>query len=211
MQQDKYSIIIPSNNFPLAQQAKNSLQGIECEIFNGKNYPSFAKLINDCILSAKEEIVIIVNHKIRANFLHIDKMKYLIAKNYALVCLQNFHLFGFKKDLIRKIGFFDERFLGGGSEDADFIRRLIEAGLAWYDEVGVPVINLKSTWNGKVGEEMLKKKWEEKNGTFKRLLPEENYDYNLGEYKGSTFLSLEHTILSKTNADYFNSIGFKFK
>ena len=48
----------------LAQQAKNHLFGFPVSIFNGTGYPSYAKLINNCILSTKEEIVIIVNHKI---------------------------------------------------------------------------------------------------------------------------------------------------
>ena len=61
---------------------------------------------------AKEEIVIIMNHKIRAKPLDIWKMVKLIYEGYGLVCMRNFYFYGFKKDLIRKIGFFDERYIG---------------------------------------------------------------------------------------------------
>lgn len=205
----KYSIIIPSHNPTLAQQTKNCLWGLESTIFDGKGYPSYAKLINECILSAKEEIVIIVNHKIRAMPLDIYKMIHLISKGYGLVCMRNFYFYGFKKDLIRKVGFFDERFLGGGCEDADLIRRLIENNIGWYDSVETPLIIMPTSWDQSKAYEHFYKKW--KDGKLERLMSDEKYNYNIGEYKNSIFLGLEYTILSKTNEDYFNSINFKFK
>jgi len=205
----KYSIIIPSNNFKLAEKAKECLIGFPIKIFDGTNYPSYAKLINDCIIDADEEIVIIVNHKLRPNAMHIYKMIELIHKKYGLVCMRNFHFYGFKKDLIRKIGFFDERYIGGGCEDADLIRRLIENNIGWYDSVEVPVLSIHSTWDQTKAYDFFYKKW--KDGKLERLIPDEKYDYDIGEYKGANFLGLEHTILSKTNRDYFNSIEFKFK
>ena len=205
----KYSIIIPSHNSTLAQQAKNCLWGLDVSIFNGQNYPSYAKLINDCILSAKEEIVIIVNHKIRATPLDIYKMVYLINKGFGLVCMRNFYFYGFKKDLIRKVGFFDERFIGGGCEDADLIRRLIENNIGWYDSVETPLIIIPTSWDQFKAYKFFAKKW--KNYGLQRLLPDEEIKYDLGYFQGSKFLTLDNTVLSKTNEDYFNSINFKFK
>jgi hypothetical protein len=205
----KYSIIIPSNDTKLAQQAKDCLQGMDVNIFNGTNYPSYAKLINDCILSAENEIVIIVNHKLRPNATHIFKMVNLIHQGYGLVCMRNFYFYGFKKDLIRKVGFFDERYLGGGCEDADLIRRLIENNIGWYDSVETPLIIMPTSWDQTKAYEHFYKKW--KNGKLERLLPDEKYGYDLGTSQKSEFLDLTYTILSKTNEDYFNSINFKFK
>jgi len=204
-----YSIIIPSHNMILAQQAKSYLSGFPVSIFNGTGYPSYAKLINNCILSTKEEIVIIVNHKIRATSLDIFKMINLIHKKYGMVCMRNFYFYGFKKDLIRKIGFFDERFIGGACEDSDIVRRMIENNIGWYDSVEVPLIIQKTSWDQSKAYKFFYKKW--KDGGLERLLPDEKYDYNLGEYKGAKFLELEHTVLSKTNEDYFKKINFKFK
>jgi len=205
----KYSIIIPSNDQFLAQQAKNSVKGFPVKIFKGDNYPSYAKLINDCILSAEEEIVIILNHKIRATAIDIWKMVKLIHAGYGLVCMRNFYFYGFKKDLIRKVGFFDERFIGGGCEDSDLIRRLIENNIGWYDSVETDLIIKPSTWDQTKAYEFFNLKW--KDLGLERLLPDEIYNYDIGEYKGAKFLDLTHTVLSKTNEDYFNSINFKFK
>ena len=204
------SIIVPSNRPDLAVQAKKCLSGnFEVIIHDGANYPSFSKLINDCIVEAKHEIVIIVNHKIRAHVNHILKMIDLLNTGYGLVCLQNFHFFGFKKDLIRKIGFFDERFLGGGYEDADFVRRLIENNIGFYDSTETMVLEMRSSWDKSRAESWFYQKW--KDGKLERLVSDETYDYDIGSSRGSTFLDLSHTVLSKTNADYFNSIYFNFK
>ena len=124
-----YSIIIPSHDMTLANQAKNCINEFPVTIFKGDNYLSYAKLINDCIMIANEEIVIIMNHKIRASFLDINKMLYLINKGYGLVCMRNFYFYGFKKDLIRKVGFFDERFIGSWYEDTFFGAKLVSLGL----------------------------------------------------------------------------------
>jgi len=201
----KYSIIIPSHNRILAQEAKNCLGNLPVTIFDGTGYPSFSKLINDCIIYAENEIVIIVNHKIRANALHIDEMLNLINKGYGMVCLQNFHFFGFKKDLIRKLGFWDERFVGGNFEDSDYVRRMIAANIGWYDSVGVEVLQMRSTWNAKLAIKFFYKKWN--NGGLERLLPDEEYDYDIGEYQGAEFLDLTHTVLSKSNEDYFKGLA----
>ena len=203
----KYEIIIPSNNSTLAQQTLNCVKGFPVKVFKGDNYPSYAKLINDCILSAEEEIVIILNHKIRATAIDIWKMVDLLHRGYGLVCLRNFYFYGFKKDLIRKVGFFDERYIGGGCEDSDFINRLIENNIGWYDSTETPVVQLKSTWNSIKALEFHYQKWD----VLTRLKQDEIYNYNIGEYKETKFLDLSHTILSKTNQDYFNYINFKFK
>ena len=206
-----YSIfILTHGNSPFAQQAKNCLPGFDIIIFDGTGYSGYSKIINSCIMQAKKEIIIIINHKIRATPLHIFKMVNLLCQGYALVCLQNFHFWGFKKDLIRKIGFWDERFIGAQFEDSDFIRRLIENNIGWYDSTETFVIQQKNSWidNSKAIEHFYKK-W--KDGKLERLLPEENYKYDIGKYKGTKFLDLTHTILSKSNQDYFNSMNFKFK
>ena len=80
----RFEIIIPSHNMTLAQQAKNCLPGLPVKIFDGTGYPSYAKLINDCIMSTDKEIVIILNHKIRANILDI-----LANKNIMVIVIVN--------------------------------------------------------------------------------------------------------------------------
>ena len=205
-----YTIFITTHgNSSHAEKAKNCIVGFNAVIFDGTGYPTYSKLINDCIVSSKTEIVIIMNHKIRATALNVYNMLHLIHKGYGLVCMRNFFFYGFKKDLIRKIGFFDERFIGGGCEDSDLIRRLIENNIGWYDSTETPLLIMKSGWDQTKAYEFFAKKW--KNYGLERLLPDEEMKYDLGPYQGAAFLGLEHTILSKSNEDYFNSINFKFK
>jgi len=195
------SIIIPSHFMPLAKEAKDCLPGFDITIFNGKGYPSYSKLINDCILAAKEEIVIIMNHKIRPTSFHIHKIIELLNKGYGLVSLQNFYFYGFKKDLIRTIGFFDERFIGGGYEDADFGKRFIENDIALYIGVEAPLLRMKTTWNFDKSHEFYIKKWEETRTGWKRLLPDEKYDYDLGPMvnENNNWMPFKNSLLCKTS------------
>lgn len=204
----EYTALIPSNNETLAYQTKNCFPDDHVRIFWGHNYPSFSKLMNDCIMEAEHETVIIINHKIRGNMMHINKMLYLLNKGYGLVGLQNFRMFGFKKDLIRKIGWFDERFVGGCFEDSDFVRRIIEADIAWYDAREVPVMESACLWDSSKAKEHFYKKW--KDGEMERLMEDETYDYDIGPYQGTKFLPKSKTVLSKPNQDYYDSINYKF-
>jgi len=201
--------ILTHGNSTFPEQIKNSLEGFPIIIFKGDGYNCYSKIINDIIVSCKTEIVIIINHKLRPSVFDIYKMLHLIHKGYGLVSMRNFYFFGFKKDLIRKIGFFDERF-NAGNEDSDFVRRVINNNIAWYDSIETPLIIMKTSWGDQSqSRDFFLTKW--KDGKMERLIEDEKYNYDIGEYQGAKFLTLEHTVLSKTNEDYFNSINFKFK
>ena len=50
---------------------------------------------------------------------------------------------GFYKQLIRDIGFLDERYLGGGLEDSDFILRCMEYNISYF-ETEDPTLNYQT-------------------------------------------------------------------
>ena len=204
-----YSIIIPSHNLNLAQEAKNCLPELNVTIFDGQNYLSYAKLINDCILSAKEEIVIILNHKVRSNPFYINKMLYLLSKGFGLVCLKNFHFYGFEKDLIRTVGFFDERFIGGTQEDRDFGRRILEHDIAIYESSETPEIYIESSWNNSKAIEFYNKKWQESSTSWKRLLLDEQYDYDLGPtISNCKWMPFKNSLLSRSSLPSHRQLKF---
>lgn len=204
MVNEDITILIPSNRPVLANETKNCFKNYDCIIHDGKKYPSFSKLINDCIIECPTEIVIIANDKVRGNNSHVEKMVGLINEGYGIVGLYAFGFFGFKKDLIRKIGFFDERYLGGGFEDRDMIIRLNEANIAYYETRETPYLNITSSWNytriDSLAEKHYNNKWKDcmvvnpdapqtaNTGGIKRMLNEENYEYKIGEYLGSNFM-----------------------
>ena len=109
-----YTVNIIVHDLELAKPVQDSLTPLPVNIFDGKNYPSFSKLINDVIVYNPTEIVIIASYKVRPTQNDINKMINLINEGYGYVATYRFAFLGFKKELIRRIGFFDERFIGGG-------------------------------------------------------------------------------------------------
>jgi len=180
-----YTVNIIVHDLELAKPVQDSLTPLPVNIFDGKNYPSFSKLINDVIVYNPTEIVIIASYKVRPTQNDINKMINLINEGYGYVATYRFAFLGFKKELIRRIGFFDERFIGGGFEDCDIMRRCIENNIAIYESEEVIYHPKKSTWNYSspdcVSRKHFLKKWlEPKNNKVTRLLHEENYDYDIG-------------------------------
>lgn len=204
-----YDIWIPSCRPELAEETKKHFFPYDAVIFDGSGYESFSKLINHCIVRSTNEIVIIISDKVRGKPEDIVRMLGLINSGYGMVCLSIFCFFGFKKDLIRKIGWMDERYLAGGWEDADYLRRMKEANIGFYYEKEVPVVKLQSSWgyckpNGSeidikspARKHYLDKWGEIDKISFTRNMEEETYTYNIGKYQGSSFLDFSETVYHK--------------
>ena len=184
------SIVIITHDIQLAQPVQQSLYPLPSKVFHAPGYPSFSKVCNDAIMSAENEIVIICSHKVRPTPAEVIRTISLINEGYGLVSLYSFAFFGFRKELIRRIGFFDERFIGGEYEDCDFVRRVSEAGISIYEERSVRCIKTPSSWDNSKTRAHFLAKWEETwteswivnphAGTVHRKLPEEKYTYDLG-------------------------------
>ncbi len=204
------NIWIPSNRPQLAEISKSLILPYQSKIYDGSGYESFTKLMNECIDKSENEIIIISSDKARANYTHIDKIIDLLNQGFGLVGLYRLGFFGFKKDLIRKIGFFDERYIGGGYEDNDFIIRMKEADIAYYESEEIPFVYIYTTWNYDKPNSIAKRHFENKwikniPISITRTLPEEKYKYNIGEYKNTHFLNFSKSIMMKyANTDWIN-------
>lgn len=194
---NNYTINIIVHDLKLATSVQQSLNPLPVNIFNGKDYPSFSKLINDVIVNNPTEIVIVASYKVRPTQNDVQKMIDLINKGYGYVATYRFAFFGFKKEFIRRIGFFDERFIGGGYEDCDIIRRCIENNISMYESEEVIYYPKQSTWNCSVSRTHFLKKWlESENNKITRLLDEENYDYDIGVSDTTVeFLNASHSVV----------------
>ena len=176
-----YSITVAVRDKEIAIPVCESLAPLKVNILIGKDYPSFSKLVNTAISNSKEEIVIFCSHRVRPKPEDIDKILKLLNEGYGLVGLYRFAFFGLKKELIRRIGFMDERFIGGEYEDNDFVIRLIEANIAYYENQCVEYHESPSTWDNSKTPAIFASKWEfVDNKTIIRLIEEEKYDYDLG-------------------------------
>jgi len=197
LQDSKYSIIIGVKNPDLAEPVLDSLGKLKAKILIGAGYPSFAKLVNDAILMADEEIVIFCGHKVRPKPEEVRRIIDLLNIGYGLVGLYRFGFFGFKKELIRRIGWFDERYIGGGFEDDDMIIRMMEANIAYYEEDTAEYHSSVSSWNYDVSALHYYKKWNVDSliKVVYRMLPEESYSYDIGPNIGLEFLPSKHNML----------------
>lgn len=203
---EKFSLIIPSSRPEFAKKTELGISSLKPIIFDGTGYPSFSKLINDCIISAEEEIVIIVADKARPSTDSAIRMVDMIESGIALVALYRFAFFGFKKDLIRKIGWFDERFYGGGYEDADMIRRLKLNNLSYHEEESIEYEKkVKTAW-APGNSKFFNNKWNESPSSIVKLIKEDKYNYDIGGYKGSIFKTWDehHKMIGRSK--YFSDI-----
>lgn len=176
----KYTITVAVTDEEMATPVINSLSGLDVKILIGKNYPSFSKLVNTVIANSEEEIVIFCSHKVRPTKTDVLRILELLNKGYGLVGLYRLAFFGIKKELIRRIGFMDERFMGKGYGDNDFVIRLMEANIAYYESESVMYEEGPSTWNYNMTKPFFEAKWHSINGQLCRRKPELFYDYDLG-------------------------------
>jgi hypothetical protein len=173
----------------------NALLPLPVKIFDGTGYEGFSKLINHSILDCNSEIVILIADKVIPKKDEIDKIINLLNDGYAFVAPHMFAFFGFKKQLIREVGFLDERFRGGEYSDSDFIKRIKLHNVAIYMTDETCRSKEPSTWHsGNVGEHY-RAKWREVTECDYKLLPEETYNYNLGEEKKCNWKTWRESIL----------------
>jgi hypothetical protein len=104
-----------------------------CDRNPGK-YVSFSQMINDAIDDTDAEFMIFCNPKTHFVPEDIEFIINKLSNGYCFVSLVSFGFFGFSKELIRRIGMFDERFIGGEYEDDDFSIRLGIFGKASWIE-----------------------------------------------------------------------------
>jgi GT2 family glycosyltransferase len=117
-----------------------------------------------------------------------------------MVAFYRLAFFGFKKQLLRKIGMFDERFVGGGFEDDDFYIRLKEADLGVYIAHEIPYTKSSSGWNYSLAQGHFVDKWGDvaQIGELKRTLEEEQYHYDLGAEIPVEFLPWDQSVILTT-------------
>jgi len=96
-------------------------------------YESYSKLINHSIATSPTEWVILINDRTIPSLEEVEKMITLLESGFACVLLYNVGFMGFSKELIRKIGWWDERFSWAGWEDRDWVWRIHLNNLSLYE------------------------------------------------------------------------------
>lgn len=202
-----YSCHLISNSPNLFSEIQQSIEPEKLQYFDGTGYPSFSKLVNDCVEQCPTETVIIMSDRVRPSHRKVKKVLRLLDKGYAFVGLYRFAFFGFRKQLFREIGPLDERFIGGGGEDDDFYMRLIEANLSAYVTHEVKYIAGPTRWQynqpDRPALRRLKEKWDLDNWVIRTLptrkLPNSDHEHDFGDDIPCSWLPLSESFV---NAKY---------
>ena len=146
-------------------------------------YPSYSALINDAVVSSKHEYVIMLNARVIPQPQDVLHMLSLLEAGYAMAGKHNVAYMAVTKELFRKIGWWDERYLGGGFEDDEFYLRMRLANLAVYDSHEGTYDFTWKQYHGIDGgdkcalsEPHFFKKWRVMDTKIEKILPEENYE-----------------------------------
>ena len=213
-----YSIVIGVRDEELASPVIESLKPLNTSVIIGKNIPSFSKLVNDAIMKCDTDIFIFCSHRVRPTKNDIQTLLNRIDEGHGLVTLYRLACFGFKKELIKRIGFFDERYLVGGWEDDDFNIRLKEADISYYEDESITYIKGESLWKHpenkpKKSFEHYRKKWiiDNKLGSICRTMGE-SINYDIGRSDSNiVFKKWNESVIKKVSSWLigYNMIEYK--
>lgn len=147
-------------------------------------YRSFSRLVNHSIDTSSTDTIIIINDRCHPLPEHIYKMVKLLEDGFSYVYLYNAGFFGFRKKIVEKVGWWDERHLNGDISDQELAIRLKEADLAFYEaqEVGYDQHWKSPLQNNEEypdGIKHFEKKWIFTDNTVYRKIAEEYYNYSL--------------------------------
>jgi hypothetical protein len=193
----EYTLILFSIHPEELPEIQRGLGNIPVTYFDGTGYSSYSKVVNAAIASAKTETVILMSDKARPSAAHVHKTLELLEQGYGFVGLHEFRFFGFKKQLFREMGLFDEGYITGGYEDDDIKNRLIERDIAFYLTNECPAVVRQTHWNYEGSRPYFVSKWNyqfypqtDKVQYITRLTPEPTYStYDLGKSVPTRFLS----------------------
>jgi hypothetical protein len=185
--------------------------GFLCEAHDGSNYPSWAKLQNDCIEKCKADVFIYVSHKNLLSRADLIKMISMINSGFGIVGLYDITTYAASMDFFRKVGLYDERYLQGGWEEIDLFWRCCQKNIGIYLNRESYFSNEPSTWVNK-GFEHYKKKWivpeaNSSDNMLVKLVEEERYNYKIGDYKNKKFLSWKDSyirVFEELNLNYLD-------
>jgi len=145
-------------------------------------YDSYSELVNEAVATSPTETVILVNDRVVPEPREVRFMLQLLHRGYAVAGQWNVAFMALTKELFRKIGWFDERFYGGGCEDDDFALRLRLANLAYfealsceYDQTWKSPLLKKDGAKCAISGPYFHRKWTQTPSEIRRVIPEENY------------------------------------
>jgi hypothetical protein len=203
-----FTIVIPSCDRGMANKTEAGLKPLASSHFDGTGYPSMSKLMNDVLVNNPTEVIVVATDRVRAKADDVFRMLELLEQGYAMAHFHPFGFFATEKEVFRRIGLYDERYVGGNWEDSDIMLRLREENLAIYEQQVITYDRSCGTrWQAKEhcpSQQHFRAKWviKPEEGWWGRRLQEDPKTgilsgYDLGPNKLSRqYLTWEHSVVS---------------
>lgn len=141
------------------------------KIIYNKSKQCLSKSWNQGINESQYDDLIILSDRYNLRQEEFDTLLHFKQKPYPLILIAGFHFCYINKNLIEKIGGFEEGFSAGGYEDTDFLNRCAtnNIGIHIHSHNGGMTVG-KSGWGGKNQDYRLNqifydKKWKKKTNT----------------------------------------------
>ena len=183
---------------------------LRCDI-HPDAYPSYSEMLNTAVNDSKTEVIVLINDKVLPKPGELTRMISLLDAGFGYVGLYSIGFCAITKGLIKKIGWFDERYLGGGYEDDDFMIRLRLNDIGIYDSSESDYNYQASASKQSVTIPLSKSephffsKWKITDDSIERKLNEENYQkYSLEDATTSEWLQWNSSIIG-----YYYGVGPK--
>lgn len=136
---NKIAVCFVDGNPERTEQQIDSLREVEnhfeiewvrrSDIFT-QPYISFSQAVNECVVNSESEFMVFINPKTIVSPEDIITIIDDLCNGFAWSSICSFGLWGTTKELFRRIGLMDERFIGGEYEDDDFAVRMKQFDVA---------------------------------------------------------------------------------
>ena len=141
-----HTVFLGIMNSDMIEPVIQNLKRTKYQAYIGNNVKSFSELANNCIKECTTEIFLFCSHRVSPTDDDIDRLISLLNAGYGYVGFYRMACFGINKDIINKIGYFDENFLKGGFEDDEYRIRLQCKNIAFYEDHSVIYRASASLW-----------------------------------------------------------------
>jgi GT2 family glycosyltransferase len=167
----------------LGKRVLKPLKDFKLKLIDGNQANSFAELCNSALLSCDTDLIVICSDKCFPDAKTIMEIRGMLMAGYGLVCAYRFGCFGISTNAINRIGLFDERFVGGGYEDTDYLFRFHEQDVAVFETESIPYFPLPSLWKIAKSRDWFDKKWHIRSGQAPKRIaaeatPRPNFEEN---------------------------------
>lgn len=148
-----------------------------------ETYDSYSQMVNESIVTSPTEKILLVSDRCIPTAEEGKWALETLDRGFAMVGMWGIAYMAVTKELFRTVGWFDERFLGGGFEDDDYFLRMKLSDVAVYESIHS---NYDFSWRPPrkdghaacaASEPHFNRKWHQMTDYIARVMEEEKYPH----------------------------------